>query len=158
MGKKWKQWHIFIFLCTKISVDGDYSHKIQILSPWKKRYVKPRQCIKKQRHHFADKGAYSQNYGFPSSHAWVLGLDHKKGWVPKNWCFQIMVLEKTLESPLNSKKIKPVRPKVSQSWLFLEALTLKLKLQYFGHLIWTADSLDKTLILGKTEGMRRKGQ
>ena len=90
-----------------------------MLALWKKSYDKPRQCIKKQRHHFADKGASSQKYSFSSSHAWVLGLDHKKGWVLKNWCLWIVVLEKILESPLNSKEIKPVSPKGNQSWLFI---------------------------------------
>ena len=69
-----------------------------------------------------------------------------------------MVLEKTLESPLDSKEIQPVHPKGYQSWVFIEGLMLKLKLQYFGHLMWRADSLEKTLMLGKTEGGRRSGQ
>ena len=71
----------------------------------------PRQHIKKQGHHFADKGPYSQNYGFPDSHVQMWKLDHEEGWVLKNWCFWAMVLEKTLESPLDSKEIKPVNPK-----------------------------------------------
>ena len=69
---------------------------LKMLAPWKKSYDKPRQGIKKQRHHFANKGPYSQSYGFSSNH--VRMLDHKEGWLPKNWCFQIVVLEKTLES------------------------------------------------------------
>ena len=69
----------FLFLGSKITVDGDCSHEIKMLVLWKKNYDKPRQCIKKQRHHFADKGTSSQKYSFSSSHAWVLGLDHKKG-------------------------------------------------------------------------------
>ena len=71
-------------------------------------YDKSRQHIKKQRHHFADKSAYSQNYGFSSSHVRMWELDHKEGWVPKNWCFQTVVLEKTLESPLDCKEIQPI--------------------------------------------------
>ena len=82
----------------------------------------------------------------------------KEGWVPKNWWFQIVVLEKTLESPLNSMGIKPVHPKEIKLEYSLEGLMLKLKLQYFGHLMWRANSLEKTLMLGKTEGGRRKGQ
>ena len=78
-----------------------------MLIPWKESYDKPRQSIKKQRHHFADKGPDSQNYGFSSTHAWMWELDHKEGWALENWCFWI-VLEKTLESPLDSKKIKRV--------------------------------------------------
>ena len=83
-------------------------------------------------------------------------VDYKEGWVPKNWCFWTVVLEKTLESPLESKEIKPVNPKGNQSWI-LEGLMLKLKLQYFGHLIWRTNLLKKTLMLGKIEGRRRKG-
>ena len=89
-----------------------------MLSPWKKSYEKPRQHIKKQRHHFANRGLYSQSYGFSSSHVWMWELDYKEGWEPKKWCFQIMVLEKTLESPLNCK-IKPVNPTGNQPWIFI---------------------------------------
>ena len=89
-----------------------------MLAHWKESYDKPRQCIKKQRHHFADKGPYSESYDFSNSHIWMWELDHKEGWVPKNWCFQIVVLEKTLESLLDSKEIKPVSPKGNQPWIF----------------------------------------
>ena len=78
---------------------------------------KPRQHIKEQRHHFADKGLCSQN--FCSSHVWMWELVHKEGWAPKNWCFWIAVLEKTLESSLDSKEIKPVNPKGNQPWIFI---------------------------------------
>ena len=92
-----------------------------MLAAWKESYDKPRQHIKKQRRHFADKGPYNQNYGFSSTHVWMWELDHKEGWMPKNWCFQTVVLEKTLDSPLDSKEIKPVNPKVSsgQPWIFI---------------------------------------
>ena len=90
-----------------------------MLASWKKSYDKPRQCIKKQRHHFANKGPSSQIYGFSSSRVWMWELDYKESWVPKNWCFWIVVLEKTLESPLDSKEVKPVRPKGNQSWIFI---------------------------------------
>ena len=82
--------------------------------------TKPRQCVKKQRHHFADKGLSSQSYGFSSSHVWLWVLDHKEGWTPKNWCFHIVVLEKTLESPLDCKEVKLVNPKGDQPWLFIK--------------------------------------
>ena len=72
-----------------------------------------------QRHHFADKGPYSQSYGFSSSHIQMWELDHKEDWMPKNWCFQTVVLEKTLESPLDCKEIKPVNPKGNQPWIFI---------------------------------------
>ena len=92
---------------------------------------KPRQCIEKQRHHFADKGPYSQSYGFSSGRVWMWELDHNEGWVPRNWCFWTVVLEKTLERPLDCKEIQPVNPKGNQSEYSLEGLMLKL--QYFGH-------------------------
>ena len=79
-------------------------------------------------------------------------LDHKESWVPKNWCFWTMVLEKTIESPLDCKKIQPVHPKGDQSWVFIGRTDVKLKLQYFGHLMQRVDSLEKTLMLGKIEG------
>ena len=79
----------------------------------------PTQHIKKQRRHFGDKGSCSQSYGFSSSHVWIWELDHKGGWVPKNWCFWTVVLEKTLESPLDCKEIQPVNPKGNQSWIFI---------------------------------------
>ena len=83
------------------------------LAPWKESCDEPRQRIK-MRHHFADKGPSSQSYGFSSSHVWMWELDHKEGWAPKDWCFRTLVLEKTLESPLDSKEIKPVHPKGNQ--------------------------------------------
>ena len=89
---------------------------------------------------------------------WMWELDHKEVWVMKNWHFRTVVLEKPLENLLDSKEIKPVNPKGNQSWIFIERMMLKLKLQYFGHLMWRANSLEKTLMLGKTEGGRRKGQ
>ena len=90
-----------------------------MLAPWKKIYDQPRQHIKKQRHHFADKGPSSQSYGFSSSHIWMWELDYKESWALKNWCFWTVVLEKTLESPLHCKEIQPVHPKGDQSWVFI---------------------------------------
>ena len=91
-----------------------------MLAPRKKSYDKPRKHIKKQRHYFADKGSSSQSYGFSSSHIWMWELDKKESWAPKNWCFWTVVLEKTLESPLDCKEIKPVHAKGNQSWKFIE--------------------------------------
>ena len=82
------------------------------------KHDKPRQRVKKQRHHFADKGPSSQSYGFSSGHVWMWELDHKESWALKNWCFWTVVLEKTLESPLGSKEIKSVNPKGNQPWIF----------------------------------------
>ena len=86
------------------------------LVPWKKSYDQPRQCIKKQRHYFANEGPSSQSYGFCSSYLWMWELDYKESLVPTNWCFWIVVLEKTLESPLNCKEIQPVHPKGNIHW------------------------------------------
>ena len=84
-------------------------------------------------------------------------LDDKKGWAPKNWWFQTVVLEKTLESPLDCKEIKPVNPKGNQSWILIGKTDAELKLQYFGHLMRITDSLQKIPVLGKTEGRRKRG-
>ena len=129
-----------------------------MLTPWKKSYDQPRQCIKKQRHYFAHKNPSSQSYGFSNSHVWMWELDYKESWVLKNWCFWTVVLEKTLESPLDCKEsnqsiIKEISPEYS-----LEGLMLNMKLQYFGRLMWRTDSLEKTLMLGKIEGRRTKDE
>ena len=87
----------FYFLVSKVTVDSDCSHEIKTLAPWKKRYDKYRQHIKKHRHHFANKGLYSQSYGFSSSHVWMWELDHKEGWTLKNWCFWTVLLEDSWE-------------------------------------------------------------
>ena len=85
-------------------------------------------------------------------------LDSEESWEPKNWCFWTVVLEKTLESPLDCKEIQPVHPKRDESWVFIGGLMLKLKLQYFGHLMWRVDSFKKTLMLGGIGGRRRRGR
>ena len=127
-----------------------------MLAPWKESYDQPSQRIWKQRHYFADKGPSSQSCGFSSSHIWMWNLDHKESWVPKNWCFWSVVLRRLLRVPWTARWdqliLKEIRPEYS-----LEGLMLKLKLQYFGHLIRRANSLEKTLMLRKIEG-RRKGQ
>ena len=130
-----------------------------MLVPWKESYDKSRKHIKKQRHHFADKALCSQNYGFSSSHVWMWELDQKEDWSPKNWCFQPVVLEKTPETLVDNKEIKPVNPKGNQPWIFFRSTDAeKLKLQYFGHLIQRPSSLEKTLMLGMIENRRRRGQ
>ena len=127
------------------------------LAPWKKSYDKPKQHIKKQRHYCADKSPSIQSYGFISSHAWMQGLDHKEGWMLNNWCFWAMVLEKNLENPLDYKEINRWILKEISAEQSLEGLMLKLKLQYFDHLMQRTDSLEKTLMLGKIEGRKRRG-
>ena len=102
------------------------------------------------------KGPYTQSYGFSSNHVRMWELNSKESWVLKNWCFWTVVLEKTLESPLDIKEIRLVNPKGNQPEYSLEGLMLKLKFQYFGHLMWRTNSLEKTLMLGKIEGRRRR--
>ena len=130
----------------------------KMLTPWKESYDQPRQHIKKLRHYFVNKGPSSQSYGFSSGHVWMWKLDSKHSWVLKNWCFWTVVLGKTLESPWTARRsnqsvLKEISPGCS-----LEGVMLKLKLQYFGHLMQRADSLEKTLMLGKTESRRRGRQ
>ena len=98
-----------------------------------------------------------QRVQFSSGHVWMWELDYKESWAQKNWCFWTVVLEKTLESPLDCKEIQPIHSEGDQPWCSLEGLMLKVKLQYFGHLMQTADSFEKTLMLGKIEGRRRSG-
>ena len=109
--------------------------------------------IKKQRHHFADKDPYSQSYGFSISYVWIWELDYKESWASKNWCFWIMVLEKTLRVPWTARRsmifLKEINPEYS-----LEGLMLKL--QYFGHLMQRTNSLEKTLMLGKNECKKKR--
>ena len=89
------------------------------LAPWKKSYVQPRHHIKKQRHYSANKSPSSQSYVFSSSYVWMWEVDYKEGWASKNWRFWTVVLEKTLESPLNCKEIQSFHPKGNQSWIFI---------------------------------------
>ena len=112
------------------------------LAPWKKSYKKPRQHIEKQRCYLTNRGPSSQSYGSSNSHLWMWELDHKESWVPKNWCFLTLVLEKTLESPLDYKEIQVVQKEISPG-CSLEGLMLKLKLQYF----WLPNA--KSWLIGK---------
>ena len=162
MGKQWKQWQILIFFGGGVLQNHCrwwlQTWNQKTLAPWKKSYDQPRQHIQKQRHYFANKGPCSQSYGFSSSHIWMWELDHKESWAPKTWCFWTVVLEKTLENPLDYKEIKPVNCKGNQSWIFVGRTHAEAKLQYFGHLMQRNDSLEKTLILGKIEGRRQREQ
>ena len=118
IGKQEKQWQT-LFLAAPKSLQMVTAATIKkTLALWKKSYNQPRQHIKKQRHYFDNKGLSSQSYGFSSSHVWMWELDNKEGWAPKNWCFWTVVLEKTLESPLDCKEIQPVHPRGNQSWIF----------------------------------------
>ena len=137
----------FIFLGSKITADGDCSHEIKIcLLLWKKSYDKPIQRIKKQRHYFADEDLYSQSYGFSSSHVWMWELDHTESWVQKNWCFWTVMLDKTLESPLDCKETQPVNPKGNQSWIFIGRTDVKAETP----IIWAPDA--KNWLIWKDPG------
>ena len=99
----------------------------------------------------------SQGYGFSSSHVWMWDLDYKESWAQKNWCFWTVVLEKTLESPLDCKEIQPVHPKGDQPWVFIGRTHVEDETQCFGHLMWRVNSLEKALMLGGIRGRRRRG-
>ena len=118
MGKQWQQW-LTLFLGAPKSLQMVTADMKLIDAPWKKSCDQPRQHIKMQRHYFANKGPSSQSYGFSKSHVWMWELDCKESWAPKNWCFCTVVLEKTLESPLDCKEIQSVHPKGNQSWIFI---------------------------------------
>ena len=116
-GKNGKSDRVY-FGASKITARGYCIHEIKTLAPWKKISDQPRQHIKKQRHYFANKCPSSQSYGFSSSPIWAWELNHKVGWAPKNLCFWAVLLEKTLESPLDCKESEPVNPKGNQLWIF----------------------------------------
>ena len=118
-GEKWKQRQILSSWAPKSLQTGMQPRDRKTVSLWKESYDKPRPCVKKQRHCFTGKGPYSQSYGFLSSHVQMWEWDHKEGWALKNWCFWIVMLEETLESPLDSKEIKPVNRKGNQPWIFI---------------------------------------
>ena len=119
MGKQWEQWQTLFWGAPKHCRWWLQLWNEKMLAPWKKSYDRPRQPIKEQRHYFANKGLYSQSCGFSSSHIWMWQLNHKESWALKNWWFWTVVLEKTLESPLDCKEIQSVHPKGNHSWIFI---------------------------------------
>ena len=132
----------FILGGSKITADDDCSHEIKrrlLLG----RKVMTNQHIKKQRHYFANKGPSSQSYDFSSSHIWMWELDYKESWAPKNWCFWTVVLERVLRALWTAKRSNQSILKEINSAYSLEGVMLKLKLQYFGHLMWRTASLEK---------------
>ena len=144
----------FIFLGSKITAGSDYSHEFKRRLFLGRKAMTNLDSILKSRHYSADKGLHNQSYGFSSSYVWMWELYHKEGWAPKDCCFWTVVLEEILESPLHYKEInqsilKEINPECS-----LEILLLKLKLQYFSHLMRRADSLEKT---GKDWRKEEKG-
>ena len=129
-----------------------------MLASWRKAMTNLDSVLKKQRYHFADKGLYSQICVFSSSHVWMWKLDHNEGWALRNWCFRTLVLEKTLESPLDCKEIKLVNPKGNKPWIFIGRTDAKAE----APILWPADVksllIGKALMLGKTEGKKRGWQ
>ena len=132
----------FLFLGSKLTADGDCSHEIErrlLLES----FDQPRQHIKKQRYYFANKSLSSQGYDFSSGHVWMWELDYKESWAPKNWCFWTVVLEKTLESPLDCKDIQPVHPEGDQSWVFIGRTDAEAETP----ILWPPDA--KSWLIGK---------
>ena len=143
MGKQWKQCLTLFFRAPKSLHMVIAAMKLEDLTPWQESYDQPRQHIKKQRHYFANKGLSSQSYGFSSSHIWMWELDYKESWALKNWCFWTVVLEKTLESPLDCREIEPVHPKGDQSWVFIGRTDVEAETP----ILWPSDV--KSWLIGK---------
>ena len=133
----------FLFLDSKSTVDSDCNHEIKRHLLLGRKVMTNLDCIEKQRHHLADKGSYNQSYGFSSSHVWMWELVHKEGWVPKNWCFRIVVLEKPLESPLDCKEIQSVHSKGDQPWVFIGRTDAEAETP----ILWSLD--EKSWLFGK---------
>ena len=129
-----------------------------MLAPWKKSYDQPRQHIKMQRRYFTNKGPSSQGCGFSSGHVWMWELDYKESWAPKNLCFRTVVLEKTLESPLDCKEINPVHPKGNQFWIYIGRTDAEAETP----IRWPPDMknwlIGKDPDAGKDWGQRRRGR
>ena len=142
----------FIFLGSKITVNGNHEIKRCLLLG--RKAITNLDSILKNRDITLLTKVYIVKDGFSSSHAGMWELDQKEGWVLKNWCFRTVVLEKALDSPLDSKEIKPVHPKRNQHWIFIGRTDAEAKTPVLCHLMWRGDSLDKTLIESKS----RRGQ
>ena len=146
------------FWGSKVTADVDCSHEIKRhLLLGRKAMTNLDSILKSIDITLPTKAHLVKAMVFSSSHVWMWVLDYKESWAPKNWCFWSVVLEKTLESPLDCKESQPVHPKEISPGYSLAGLMLKLKLQNFGHLIQRIDSVEKTLMLGKIEGGRRRG-
>ena len=127
-----------------------------MLSPWKKSYDQPREHIKKRDITFPTK-VHLVKLWFSNSHIWMWELDYKESWVLKNWCFWTVVLEETLESPLDSEEVQLIHLEGNQSWIFIGRTDAEAEASIFGHLMGRSDSLEKSLMLGKIKGRRRRG-
>ena len=149
MGKQWKQWQTLSFGASKSLQMVTAAMKLKDACSLEEKLWQPRQHTKKQRHYFANKGPSSQSYGFSNSHVWIWELDYKQSWASKNWCFWTMVLEKTLESPLDCKEIQPVHPKGNQSWIFIERTDAEAETP----ILWPPDA--KNWLIGKDPDARK---
>ena len=134
-GEKMEAVTDFLLLDSKITVDCDCSNEIRRQLLLDRKALKPRQCVDKQRHYSADESLYSQGYGLPTGHLWLWELNCKEGRTPKNWCLWTVVLEKTPESPLDSKEIKPVSLKGDQPWILVGKTDAEAKIPIF----WSFD-------------------
>ena len=147
----------FIFLGSKVTADGNGSHEIKRrLLLWRKAIANL--DILKSSDMFANKDLSSQSCSFFSGHVWIWESGYKESWALKNWCFWTVLLQKTLESPLDCKETHPVHPKGNLSWIVTGRTEDETETPSFGHLMRRADSLEKTLMLGKIEGRRRRGR
>ena len=141
MRKQWKQWLTLFFWAPKslqiviATMKLKDAHSLEGMTNL--------DSILKSRHYFVNKGPSSQGYGFSSSHVWMWELDYKEGWALKNWCFRTVVLEKTLESPLDCKEIQPVHPKGDQSWVFIGRTDVEAETP----VLWPPDA--KSWLIGK---------
>ena len=133
----------FIFLGSKITAYGDCSHEIKRHLLLGRKVMTNLDSILKSRHYFVNKGPSSQGYGFTSGHVWMWELDYKESWVPNNWCFGTVVLEKTPESPLDCKEIQLVHPKGDQSWVFIGRANVEAETP----ILWPPDA--KSWLIGK---------
>ena len=143
MGKQWKQWQTLFCWAPKSLQLVTAAMKLKNTCCLEEKLCKPRLCIKKQSHHFANKGLHGQTYGFSSSHVWMWELDYKESWASKNWCFGTVVLKKTLESPLDCKEIQPVNPKGNKSWIFIGRTDAEAE----APILWPPDA--KSWLIGK---------
>ena len=150
-------WQIEETVGSKITADVNCSNEIKRhLLPGRKAMINLDSILKSRDITTPTNICLVKAMVFFSSHVWTWELDHKESWALKNWYFWTVVLKKTLENPLDCNKIKPVNPKGKQSWIFIGRTDAELKLQYFSHLMWRTDSLEKTLMLGKIEGRKRR--
>ena len=155
MGKQWKQWLTLFWGAPKSLQMVIAAMKLKDTYSLEER---PRQHIQKQRHYFANKGPSSQVYGFSSGHVWMWELDCEESWAQKNWCLWTVVLENTLENPLDCSKIQPIHPKGNQSWIFIGRTDAEAETP----IVWTPDAKSwliwKDPDAGKDWGRRRRGR